>query len=96
MISLGSSSEEITSRIRKEGKSMTGFNLREEIGRIKKSRIKVIPPKGRIDPNEDIIFHPSPRSWPYSSLELFGRPKKLAHWGFKLENDTPQKVRKIL
>jgi len=39
--------------------------------------------------------HPSPRGFPSCTLELFGRPKKLAKWGFRIDNNKPGKVVKI-
>lgn len=72
-----------------------GFSFKEEIEKVKKNRIKVIPPKIRIDPNDDIIYHPSPRGFNSSYIQLFGRPKKLATWGFREEENNKVLTSKI-
>lgn len=72
------------------------MNLTEELAKIKKHRVAVLPPPRRTNPDEEIVRHPTPKGFPTTVLQLFGRPKKLAKWGFRLENDIPGKVRRIL
>lgn len=63
-------------------KLKTPRNLQELFGDIKKE--------------EEIHIHPAPKGFPSKSLQLFGRPKKLAKWGFKRELDRPGRVMKVL
>lgn len=61
-----------------------------------KNQQAVTPTQGTISCSTPIPKVLGVKGFPSSYLQLHGRPKKLANWGFRLECATPGKVKVIL